>query len=233
MNLPEIEAFSTTKNITRLRQNIKKFDGINERKNWGFYGSEIGSYISNFSTVLPVDLLEFTKGKQNPIIVDLMAPTGTIRSLCEETGIIPEIAIAVSLQDQRTQEERDADNALNIHQLAGNLLDFKTWRELAAMLSGQKSDLIMERAVLGLIHIPRSKFFYDLALRGLWNILDENGGLLLAQTHNHNVLRNIGVDFIKWSEEIAESGVDVCIDPDKRTLMLQKNQMFPIDLPKF
>jgi len=234
VNLAETGITSTARKISRLRQKTKeRLDDKNERGTWGYYNSEIESYASTFSTVLPMNLLDFTRGKGDPVIIDFMAPTGTIRNLCKQTGITPKIAIAVSLQDQRTQEEKDADDALNIYQLAGNLLDFKTWTKLTAMLSGEKADLIMERAVLGLIHIPGSKFFYDLTIRGLWNILDENGGLLLAQTHNHNVLRNVGIDFTKWSKQVAGSEVDICIDSDKRTLMLQKNPMSPTYLPKF
>jgi len=233
VNLPEAEIMSVTEDIAKLRNATKSFDGINERNRWGFYGSEIESYISSFSTVLPVDLLEFFREKQSPVIIDLMAHTGSIRNLCNRTGIVPKIAVSVSLQDQRTKGEKDADANLNIYQLAGNLLNFETWRKLSAMLSEQKADLIMERAVLGLIHIPGSKKFYNLALRGLWNILDENEGLLLLQTHNIQQLQKTGVNLINWVKEVEKCGVTVNLDAKKRALMLQKHPNSSIDLPKF
>ena len=110
-----------------------------------------------------------------------MASTAALRELF---SYIPSdrsrVGIAVSLEDLRTDEQKAADRRLGLVQISGDLTKTATWREINQTFAGRKAHLIFERAEMGLIHLPKNKFFYSVVINRIWDMLDY-GGILLMQ----------------------------------------------------
>jgi hypothetical protein len=175
---------------------------------WSRYGEPIDDYDSYFSSVLHgkriVDLL---KAKKEPVVVDLMAPSATIVDLFNHLPQPQKHGIALSYEDLRTNEEKQRDSRMNIQQLQGDVLTSSTWKRLENSLDGRKADLVMERALGGLICIPVHKDFYAYAVSKMWNMLSDQEGVLLIQTPGIDKLESVDVFVPEWVEQLNESGI--------------------------
>jgi hypothetical protein len=217
--------------IHLLTEELKRdMQGEIDSRYWPLYNSGIDSYQKTFEEVLcEKEIPDLLKRFERPIIIDLMASTSAIRDLCSQGRIIPEIGIAVGINDARTEREKLRDSNINIVHIEGNLLNFETWRKIGRKLDGRKASLILERASGGLSYIPINKRFYNLALNELWQILDDNGGTLLAETHTFFKLENRGIFLDQWAEEAIQQGVDVVYG--SKAIKLTKFSNSPSTLP--
>jgi len=148
---------------------------------WDMYGRDISSYEWSFLEVLDGKIKDLLKNKKDPVVIDLMSPTDAIYSLFLEIPDEKKLGLAVSLEDLRTIKNKKWDAKMNIKEIAGDLLEFSTWNRIEEELNGRKADLIMERAVDGLLCIPKNPELYTILLNKAWKLLSKDGGILLAE----------------------------------------------------
>ncbi|MCL4415820.1 MAG: hypothetical protein M1365_03825 [Actinobacteria bacterium] len=148
---------------------------------WSSYNSNLSEYQDAFTSVLKDEkILDFLSGKDDPVVIDVMAPSGTLADmfskLSDENN---KLGIAISLEDIRSSSEMERDESLGIYQIAGDITKSKVWRKASEILDGRRADLIIERGFGGLRRLPHNAVFYGLMLQRLWHLLAEDGTMLL------------------------------------------------------
>lgn len=206
------------------------FDG------WLEYGVGIEVYQETFSKVLGgINIVDFVKGRHHPVVVDLMSPSEGLADLFRQISE-PGLGLAVSLEDLRRKETQRRDHRLNIYQLAGDVTKFSTWNAIDQKLKGKKADLIMERGKEGLVFIPVNKRFYAIIINKLWNMLSEEGGIMLIETpgFSKDYLENV-MPIPKWIDYLKTKGIDAAYDlgdwNHSGTLRVTKKTQSPKVLP--
>lgn len=202
----------------------------------GVYNSSVASYEKTFRPVLNDKKIEqFLLGKSHPVVLDLMAPSGTVADLFMKGGmrhLTNKQAIALSLTDERTIFEQERDNSLGIIQMVGDLGTSKTWRRLEAEIAkrGGKIDLIIERAGFAFDSLPQHPQFYRYALVKLWNLLSEKDGTMLLQLPSKI---NADIDFVEWETTLQRHSINVSMDlqPNFEVMRLTKEPSSPHVLP--
>lgn len=206
-----------------LPQRIRKASASNKaiaenkekdfRSVWGLYNSTVEDYERrNFRNLLGRDLLfrrkhivDFIKQRTDPVVIDLMAPSGTLESLFEKIRDKPKFGLAVSLSDSRSDSQKAKDEKLGIKQLEGDIMLSQTWDEIKHLLNGRKADVIMERAEDGLNYLPRNERLYAILLNKAWKLLSDNNGMLLIQCPDSMVK---SVNLKKWIECLNKVGIN-------------------------
>jgi hypothetical protein len=150
-------------------------------RKWGFYGKNIDTYEDSFSEVLHGSIRNLLKDKEDLVVIDLMSPSGALKTLFQQLPNGKKFGLAVSLEDLRTGKEKREDAKLNIAQISGDILVPSTWKRIEEQLQGRKADLIMERAVDGLICIPQDPRLYAVFSNKIWGLLKKDEGTLLAE----------------------------------------------------
>lgn len=109
-----------------------------------------------------------------------------MRSYLLKKGVIGKklLGIAVSFRDKRGEKKKLRDKFLNIHQVKGDVMDSKTWRDVDKELGGRKADLIMERAAGGFSATPNDPIFYAAILVKIWKLLSDDGGMFVGEIYN-------------------------------------------------
>jgi hypothetical protein len=214
------------------RQELRKLHPSNDV--WGFYNSSLEEYQIAFSPVLgQTKIQNLIADTKDPVVVDLMAPTGTLRDLF---SVIPEgnkKGISLSLCDLRSGRQKQKDKELGITQVTGDVTDSKTWSDLEKELNGRKANLIMERAVEGLDKLPVHAVFYASVLQKMWNMLDDEGVMLLQIPFLHT-LSKAGIDIKAWVDTLGENEIEVRIDGYSEptgVMFMQKSLSAPKNLP--
>lgn len=146
---------------------------------WGAYNSPVTYEIELFGDHHGEPLRKLIAGVANPVVIDLMAPSGTLAELFDSIPDRNKLGIAVSLEDLRDDTTLSRDKSLGIIQIAGDLSSPSTWRRMEHSLAGRKANLIMEAANQGLRMLPTHPKFFAYALRKMWSMLDENGGQMI------------------------------------------------------
>jgi hypothetical protein len=185
MAIQELDGMSLTGKIrlqarlNRIRGDRKSYDG----DEWKMYGRNISEYEDSFRDALDFyPLKDLLKDKKNPIVIDIMSPSGALSTLFPQLSNEGKFGLALSLEDLRTREEKQGDAKLNIVQISGDILKSSTWDKIEKKLDGRKADLIMERAVDGLNYcIPKNPRLYAMLLNKAWHLLSEDGGVILAE----------------------------------------------------
>ena len=209
--------------VNRVRGDKKGYDGLYP---WGAYDSNIKNYEITFEKVLNgKKIKDLLKDKEKPIVVDLMAPTGTIHSLSEELSKKEMMGIAVSLEDLRTDTKRKRETGLNITQIAGDILLPSTWNKLKEQLQGRKADLIMERAVCGFDCIPQDLGIGAHLLNKAWKLLSRDNGIFLVEIPAWPKFS--GPSPIAEIERVLKNQKDVIIDHNTFTMKLIKSANSP------
>jgi len=192
-------------------------------------------YLKRFGAVLNgIPLLERLKTAPSVTVVDLMSDTKALVSLFKDLPQKDKLGIAVGLKDNRTDEEKKSDESLGVHVVAGDLTDPATWRNLNHELNGRKATLIVESARAGLGALPASGGFYAVMAQRAWNLLSEDGGILLAELENPLTLSDYGINPRKQAERLNQNGVPSAVNLGSRgnTLVrLQRNPESPSRLP--
>jgi hypothetical protein len=164
--------------------------------------SQIEDYERSFAPVLGREktITDMIKDIREPVVIDLMAPTDTVRSLFKEAKVHGGIGIAVNYCDLRYVRRSKAGDC-DIVDIAGDIATRRTWREIESALEGRRADLIMERAILGMSNVPRHTEFYAAMLGRAWRILEPNGGTLLIETPTIEAMKQAGIsveDLKQW-----------------------------------
>ena len=179
MAIQESRKFSLGEKVrNQIKINKTRGDtGSNYGEEWWCYKSNISDYDSSFG----LEIKDILKGKENPIVIDFMAPSGTLNFLFKQIPDKNKLGIAISLEDLRTDQERKKDSNLNVVQIPGDILKSSTWEKIEYHLQGRKADLILERAVLGLDCITDDIRIHALLLNKAWQLLSDNNGIFLVE----------------------------------------------------
>lgn len=200
-------------------------------KNWGIYNSSLDAYERTFKHVLNGSTIEdLVSHKQDPVVIDIMAPAGTLAELFAHIPSRNKLGIAVGLEDIRTSEQKLRDNELGITSVKGDITKSSTWKEIESALDGKKVDLIIERAVGGLNQLPRHAVFYGITLQRMWHMLSDDGILLLQLPSNLD-LRVARVSPSLWVKALAEYGIEARYNPEYSALFVKKSSFSPAHLP--
>lgn len=181
-------------------------DGI-----YNVYGDTIGFYQLHFNKVLEGQrIIDFLESRETPLVIDLMGPSKTTRDLFTKADPQPgRRGIAVTLEERRPYGERSRDKQHRIKELHEDLTTEKGYRSVIKEMKGQRADLIMERALRGLEHIPVHPEYYRLSLERIWNMLDENEGMFLGQTLPKTVMEDHGIPVTSWLKDMQNNGIDI------------------------
>lgn len=231
------------RNKVKIAQKSKNDDKRgNER--WKYYNSSANSYEKTFRHVLNGKSLgALVEEKKSSLIVDLMAPSGTLVNLFETLPEDPSRqGFAVNLRDDRSDFQKDRDKRLGITQLTADLSVSKGWRLLKEELAGRKADLIIERGFGGLEYLPKHPFFYRYALQQSWANLN-NEGIMLFQNPGlcivnitkivdwQKAFKDEEEAFARWKEMLKRQHIKVDSDPYDNTLLMVRSPQSPQTLP--
>jgi hypothetical protein len=159
-----------------------------------------------FSVLKGHTIVDLVINEEKPVVIDLMSATGALSTLFEKLPQRDKLGIAVSLGDSRTDEDIAEDNSLGIEQVVGDIVSSSTWRDIKESLQGRKADLIMERSLGGIRTLPCSKLVYLTLLQRAWDILADEGTMLLQPPFDKKTheplpltelmahLRSLGID---------------------------------------
>ncbi len=194
---------------------------------WSAYGDGVEDYDDSFREVLGgKDIASIIKTRRSPVVIDLMSPSDRLANLFSQVPNKRKLGIAVSLEDLRSDEKKQADKDMDIRQIAGDILKFSTWREIDQALQDRKADLIIERALDGLSLIPQYKILYGTILRKIWNILSKENGIFLFQVPRESIDMSLWI----WTRIFKEYKIDV-LGEGSQFMKIVKTPDSPIELP--
>lgn len=225
-----VEILPTTVTLTKqIRENRRSLAG----DHWSIYGSSMDEYNDVFEDVLDRGIFELVRHRPNPVVIDLMGPSTAISTLFPQIPQKSKLGIALSLHDKRKPEEKARDIRLNIHQISGDILRKKTWKEIEDKLQDRKADLVIARPVAGLRNIPIDKRVLTSLISRIWHLLTENNGILLLQTHFQLNYSEKNIDIEKWVKFLKEKQIDArsSFHSSSGILSLIKTPNSPADLP--
>lgn len=176
---------------------------------WTAYDSTFSDYMKSFTQVDLDRVLEFKfksiMDRPDAVIVDLMSSTRALESL-HVNGFKGRL-IAVGLGDDSRKKYRDHDYYHDIDYIRGDLKQASTWNNLAEALKNQKADIIMEHGYGGLHWVPTRPLFQRIALSNIWEMLDDNSGVLALQTPSIAGLQRHGTDMDDWRRKLTKAGI--------------------------
>lgn len=175
---------------------------------WKTYESDIGSYDDIFRLALGTNIASFVKDRKSPVIVDLMSPSFTLVSLFVKVADKKKFGLAVSLRDERTRVRKWIDRAVNLRQLAGDIMLPATWRNIDEVMQERKADLIMERALGGLDILPPHPKLYAILINKAWKILSDKEGVMLLQTPSNEALLKAGINIQDFVNSLKAKGIN-------------------------
>jgi hypothetical protein len=185
----------------------------NER--WGTYNLPIKSYEATFRQVLGSRaIVDLIRGKQAPVVVDLMASSAALADLYNGLQHLPDKrGIALGLTDMRSPAQKRRDSALGIMQLTGDLMLDPTWQELHRAVGVRGADLVLQRAEGGLDCLPPHRHYMAYAMNRVWNMTNADGGTILMQIPGAGRLLRWGIDLESWVENMRHAGANVSYNP--------------------
>lgn len=205
------------------------------------YGMNSSAYQKDFDKILHGEsIVHFVGKRRSPVVIDFMGQVNAIEDIFR--WLPPsktKFGLAVSLEDLRSEQQVEIDEAYNIKQLAGNIMEASTWRRVKDALQGRKAHLIMERAVGGLQHIPVHEKFYAIAISKAWQMLSSQNSMLLVEVPVEPILQDHNIRIREWIDYLKGSGIDATYvsqngiyEYDKNgSIKLIKTPDSPKDLP--
>ncbi|MFA5135849.1 MAG: hypothetical protein WC489_00470 [Patescibacteria group bacterium] len=156
-------------------------------------------------------LIAELRSSGNPVVIDLMTnSTVTLATLYRQIySIYPGAPFfGISCGDW-LYEQTEIDKNMGLVYVSGNLRSNETWTKIEDQLGQRKAHLIIERAHGGLSYIPIRPSFLKIAMAKMWNMLDENNGLLLLQTPPFDVLTYRGIEIEPWIQKVRNTGISM------------------------
>lgn len=177
---------------------------------WPTNNSPIEDYDKTFKTVLKGRrIVDLVRDRAGLVVIDLMSSTDALSTLFSQLRQPNKLGISVSLEDSRSEERRLYDEGMGIRYLTGDLNMSSTWKRLIDELAGKRADLILERGGMGVQYVPANERFYGYVLNRLWEIVSENGGVILIQCPTTHTLKQTGIRFKEWVNLLQSNGVNV------------------------
>lgn len=212
--IPEPKSFSEQR---REQIEDNKTRPLMTEDSWPINGEDIDSYESDFRYVLGgTHIVDIVKGKSFPVFVDIMGPSDTLADLSRQIPNKPKFGLAVSYVDKRSDQKKIEDEKLGIKQIAGDIMRAETWEKINKELDGKKADLVIERAVMGIEYIPKNAKLYAFLINKAYELLSDNGGVLLVQTPGEESLTKSGVDIERWVEYLNKNNINAVCKLDER-----------------
>jgi hypothetical protein len=203
-------------------------------KKWNCYNSGINDYDKDFKNLLSDyskhSISEIFESIDSPVVIDLMAPSGSLANLFSKYKDKKGSGISVSLEDLRTDEEKERDSLLGITQITGDISKPTIWKEIDKALNGRKADLIIERGVGAVSNLPVHETFYGIMLQKMYNTLNENG-IMLVQIPFPGKITSTGISLTKWLEFMNKSGIETKFSPEDLAIMIKKGPSSPEAIP--
>jgi hypothetical protein len=209
--MARIETLSGSKRFLREgRDVLYSPDSDPNNGRWGIHGESFGSYLQDFCKA-DDNLRDMTNAiiaKPKPIIIDLLAPTGTLRHLCDFFRCGQPIkGLAVGYGNSRTQQEERDDQRYGVDYIQTDLSFRRNWQEIEAWLGNDKADLIVERGFAGLAYLPTEARFQYKAITSIWKMLSPNGGLALLQLPPVIDLEMNDINIKDWVKRVKETNI--------------------------
>jgi len=189
---------------------VKREIGDKKEGGWVTDRSTFAEYENHFQQddLGQLDLRERLVDLSSLTVVDLMAPTNALVDLFGNLPQTNKLGISVStLRYHRTPEQRAFDRKHHIYPVAGDLLKPDAWEKIDKRLKDRRVDLFVERAGSGIAFVPLNRDLYNIAARLLWQRLNPNGGIILAQTPSFSQFAELDVDMYAWTRELNDRGV--------------------------
>lgn len=182
---------------------------VKDTKNglWWVYGSSYENYLKDFMEVqaFPDEIINRLRQKEKPVVIDLLASTGALRSLAQTLKPTKFKGLAVGFHDSRDPDEINEDLSNGIEYIAGDLSDRTTWDKIDAWLGEEKADFIMSRAVGGLHRLPTNLGFAGHAIHRVWNALNPENGIAILQIPPAYDLGLNGIPSYRWVSKLRTS----------------------------
>lgn len=211
---------------------------IVDNAGWDIYRSSFRNYRKSFGQYFTEADMEALKAKPAPVVIDFMGPTDATADLLGELPQTDKLGIAVEFKDRRRILRRFRDWMLNVHQIKGDITESSTWQKVDAKLNGRKADLIMERAIGGLAHIPTNKRLYEILISKAWERLSEQDGIMLLHFPSYGLIRSAGItdaEAASWVAKLNSSNIPTTIgqstNEDNNILKIVKTPNSPALLP--
>lgn len=153
-------------------------------------------------------IIDDLQAKSSPVVIDFMSTTAALASLFYDLPQEKKLGIAIGRRDNRTDYEKKRDERLGIHQIAGDIMDFSTWKKIKKVLDDRKADLIVESGLLGVAYLPVNSNFYGTIARRGWNLLNPDGGLMIVQTDRNEVMQEEGIKMAEWIDRLHKVGIE-------------------------
>ncbi len=205
---------------TSLRASRQKHilpSGEMVQRSYLYHNEPISSYEESFAKVLEGrSIADLIRTRPIPIVIDLMAPPGTVNELLSTFPSGRGLAVSIPDHDTKALPEEDqlAYDSQLVKWIPKDITQADTWKEVQAWLQGDKAHLIMERGMGALRHLPMHKLIYGILVNKSWANLDPNGGILLFETPNKASLAQNGIDIDAWIK-VLKNAVDTRYDPGK------------------
>lgn len=211
---------SLTSKLRSRRSMYQNENGEVMQHTWGFVNEPISSYEESFKQVLGGKrIVDFIKQAPEPIVIDLMAQPRTVHDLLSQLHYKKSRGLAVTLNDTppsfSNEAIKRAHAASNIDVQYGDITDSKTWGKIREWLGNKKADLIMERAMGGLMYIPNDKKLLSILVNNAWSLVNPEGGVMLFETPRRDRLLDNGVDVDRWIDNLREANLDIAYDPGR------------------
>jgi len=204
---------------------------------WDVYDSTSTDYDLTFMAISRRrDLVDILASAEEPIVIDFLASTSAVREMVGSDRLqnrsVKPLGIAVGLTDRRTPEEKEVDNSLNIHYVAGSIFSLDTWEKIEEKLGGKKASLIVERGLGALTDMPRSPIIFRDIIGKLWDMLSNDEGEMFLQFPDVAELTDYKHDLMNWQVRLLENGVDCTFAYGLMPMArIKKEQDSPENLP--
>lgn len=207
------EAMKASRNMTAIMLGDGR-EPEHHTLGWRTYESPIGSYDWTFRALLDGETIAVLVARRarelgrRVRVIDLLSSTAALSSLAEGMGEGRMSGVAVGLTDPRNAITKELDEGLNIELVVGDLTRSSVRNRLVR--KGAPADLIVERAVGGHGQMPNDRNAYRFFLDGAWNMLAEDG-ILLLQTPSADTLQQWGMPTLpEIAKRMQDEGLEVC-----------------------
>lgn len=223
-------AYLKLQNASRIENGKPDFEA------WDTYNSSIQSYEKSFEKVLKgTNIADLINERESPVVIDIMSTTSAISELFRDLPQLNKFGVAVSIQDDRSDDQEFSDRLKGIHHISGDLSDTSTWKNINQKMEGRKAHLILERGDGGLADVPVDQAYYIYSLNRMWDMLSNDNGVMLLQVPFESILNTLHIPMDQWITHLNTHNVEARYesnkDIDKGALMIIKKNASPEKLP--
>ncbi len=221
--------------IPLYERRTRERKGYSSDRTWTHYNSNLESYNHFFEEVLEgKKIQDIVNQYKDPLVIDLMAPSGTLKDLFQNY-VLPSkqrLGISLSLNDFRTDEELISDNNEQVYQLMGDISQSITWRTLDDWLDRKKANVVIQRPLGGSGYIANHAASHAVHLQRMWNLTATNGILISEYPIYYLTINGKGYNPKDWIKYAMDSGLQVKSSTvTANTILIHKTPDSPKNLP--